>query len=489
MITVSDISKNFDGVQALYHVSASFAPGEVHALVGENGAGKSTLGKIIAGVYPPTSGRCTLDGRSVAFATTLEAQRVGICMIFQELDLFPNLSVAENIVIGNLNAGGTAWVNFRKMADWCRPFLKQVELTLDPAIPVGTLAMGHQQLVAIARALSMNARFLVMDEPTSSLGNEDVEALFHTIDNLRKQGVGIIYVSHRMDEVFRIADHITVLRDGQCIGRRAIAETDRKEVMRMMVGREVNETAKHHSTATAETLLAFEQVCTHRLQAISFELKRGEVLGVAGLTGSGRSQIGRALFGLDELTFGRMYFKGQDYVPADVRDAMAAGVALQPEDRKTEGLMMQMSAQENTSLSSLLAYSRYGWIHTHKEHSFVSAIHQQIKLMAESPGAAVGTLSGGNQQKALLARWLLRDPELFFFDDPTRGIDVVAKQDIYAMIAEQAARGKGVIYVSSELPELLRCCDQILVMNGGRCSGILNTTEATQEAIMALAAK
>lgn len=488
MLKMADITKRFDGVCALDGVSAAFAPGEVHALMGENGAGKSTLGKIIAGVFPPTSGRCELDGRDVSFATTRDAQRAGICMIFQELDLFPHLSIAENIAIGNLNAPQGAWVDFAGLAKWCRPFLKQVDLTRDPSAAVGSLAMGHQQLVAIARALSMRARFLVMDEPTSSLTQEDVATLFGMIRRLRSQGVGILYVSHKMDEIFQIADRITVLRDGRGVGCRAIGETDRAEVVRLMVGRTVDERARRASCATTDKLFTCEALCTNRLRDVSFDLHRGEVLGVAGLVGAGRSELGRALFGLDEVSSGRMTLRGEAYVPRNVRDAMEAGVALQPEDRKREGLMMQMSVRENASMACVTRYSQGGWIDGRREASDIADFHERVHLKAASAEVAVSTLSGGNQQKVLLARWLLCEADLFFFDDPTRGVDVGAKQDIYAVIAQQADAGKGVIFVSSELPELLRCCDRILVLNAGRSAGILDAASATQEAIMERAA-
>ncbi len=489
MLSLQGIDKRFGGVQALLGVGAEFAAGEVHALMGENGAGKSTLGKIIAGVYPPDAGRMLLDGRDVSFANALEAQRAGIGMIFQELDLFPHLSVAENMAVGNLNAPAGAWVSFGRLSAWCRPFLEQVELTVDLHAAAGSLPMGHQQLVAVARALSMNARYVVMDEPTSSLTHEDVEVLFRIIGKLRGQGVGIIYVSHKMDEIFRIADRITVLRDGVCVGTRRREETDLREVVRMMVGREVGGASRRASSATDEIVLAVESVSTVRLRDVSFELRRGEVLGVAGLVGSGRSEIGRALFGLDPLVSGRMRLRGADYAPAGVRDAMAAGVALQPEDRKTQGLMMRMSVQENAALSSLRALGRLGWISRFAERDATEPVHRRLQLKAASPEAAVGTLSGGNQQKVLLARWLLRDPDVLFLDDPTRGVDIGAKQDIYAMIRELAEAGKAVVFVSSELQELLRCCDRVLVMNGGTCVAVLAGAEATQEAIIERAAK
>lgn len=489
MLSLSDIHKRFDGVRALCGVDVAFAPGEVHALMGENGAGKSTLGKIAAGVYPPDEGRYELDGEPVAFRSTLDAQRAGVCMIFQELDLFPHLSVAENLAVGNLKARTSAWVNFAKLADWCRPFLNEVELPVAPETPVGSLPMGHQQLVAIARALSMDARYLVMDEPTSSLTHEDVAVLFRIIGKLKAKGVGIVYVSHKMDEIFRIADRITVLRNGVGMGTLRTGETTMDEVVRLMAGRETGRSMRRSGSSFGETALAFERVTTQKLQDVSFELRGGEVLGVAGLVGSGRSEIGRALFGLDPLASGQMRLRGQAYAPRSVREAMAAGVALQPEDRKTEGLMMRMRPAENAALASLATLARGGWLGASVERAATAPVFERLRLKADAPDAPVSTLSGGNQQKVLLARWLLRDPDVLFLDDPTRGVDIGAKEDIYALIAELAATGKAVLFVSSELPELLRCCDRILVMKGGQCVAALDGERATQETIVGYAAK
>lgn len=488
LVHVSGISKRFGGVQALQDVSVEFQPGEVHALMGENGAGKSTLGKIIAGAIAADSGRTFIDGREVTITSPLEAQRLGISIIFQELDLFPNLTVAENIVIGNLNYQDQVLVNRRSMAQFCKPFLERVGLDVSSNQSLGALPIGKMQQVAIARALSMNVRLIVMDESTSSLTDEAVDNLFDLIQKLRASGVCIAYVSHKLDEVFRICDRITVLRDGRFVATHEIEELKPRDLIKLMVGRDVRQSTHRSShTPNPHKLLTVQALNTAKLHGISFELRVGEVLGVAGLVGAGRSELGAALFGLDTVHSGSIRLKGKDYSPRSPHHAVRHGLGLLPEDRKREGLMMQMGVNENASLSVLDRLSRFLLVRTKKERADTQKIYTETSLKAASDTAPVGTLSGGNQQKVLLARWLLVDPDVYFLDDPTRGVDVGAKNDIYAIIHRLAARGKGILMVSSELPELLGCCDRIMVLQDGRLKGTLDATTATQEQIMELA--
>lgn len=489
LLSVRNIDKNYDGVQALADVSLDVAAGEVHALMGENGAGKSTLGKIIAGVVAPSRGTIHFEGRPIALRNPMDAQRLGISIIFQELDLFPNLSVAENIVIGNLNMQRGAFVNFQALERYCRPFLDQVGLDIPGQTPLGSLPIGQMQLVAIARALSMNARLIVMDEPTSSLTRDAVDVLFRLIGKLKDSGVSIIYVSHKMDEIFRIADRVTVLRDGGFIETVRTDQTDVDNLIRMMVGRSISSADRLASRCTSEVLLSARGLRTSRLRDVSFELHRGEVLGLAGLVGAGRSELGNALFGLDRLGSGQLEIKGEPVRIRSPRQAIDAGLGLLPEDRKLQGLMMQMSVRENAALSIMRRLTRLGFVLAGREREAVDAMARRTAIKAASPEVSVNTLSGGNQQKVLLARWLLVDPDVIFLDDPTRGIDVGAKEDIYAIIGELAAAGKGVLLVSSELPELLRCCDRIMVLHDGENMGILDARQTTQEAIMALATR
>jgi ABC-type sugar transport system ATPase subunit len=480
------ISKHYGGVYALREASFDLASGEVHALMGENGAGKSTLAKILAGSVRPDSGEIRIEGKPAVIASPLDSQRAGIGMIYQELDLFPDLSIGENIVIGNLHFAERWFVNFRRVESFCRPFLDQVGLEVPARTLISSLSIGQKQLVAIARALSMNARVILMDEPTSSLFDDAVEKLFRLIADLKARGVAIVYVSHKMEEIFRISDRITVLRDGETVGTRVAAETSTAEIIRMMVGRELN-VAERMARMPGDVLLSVRGISTHKLHDISFELRRGEVLGIAGLVGSGRSELGAALFGIDRVTADEIRLRGEPIVPGSPRRAMRASIGLLPEDRKQEGLMMQMSVLENSTLAALVRMQKAGFIRAAEERRASAEAGRQLALKCSSEDAPVSTLSGGNQQKALLARWLLWDPDLLFLDDPARGIDVGAKQDIYRAIDALAARGKGIILVSSELPELLRCSDRILVLNEGRAAATFDAAQASQETIMAAA--
>jgi ABC-type sugar transport system ATPase subunit len=396
-------------------------------------------------------------------------------MIYQELDLFPNLTVGENLVIGNLHFH-EGWMAIpRRIEAFCLPVMNRVGLACGVSEKVGALPIGQQQLVAIARALSMDARILLMDEPTSSLFGDAVERLFGLIAELKRAGVAMVYVSHKMDEILRVCDCATVLRDGETIGTVQIAETNVDELIRMMVGRDLQVTARPQSGSSGEVVLAVEGLTTDKLHDVSFELRRGEVLGVAGLVGAGRSELGAALFGMDRIRRGAIHARGS--------------IGLLPEDRRLEGLMMSMSVLENSTMAALGRFQRLGFIRAREEERALEPLARQLALHCGSTAQSVSQLSGGNQQKVLLARWLLRDPDVLFLDDPTRGIDVAAKQDIYRIVDELAAAGKGVILVSSELPELLRCCDRVLVLSGGRLTALYDAAEATQEKIMAAATR
>ena len=395
--------------------------------------------------------------------------------------------MAENIVIANLKFPKERFVNFKTLDRYCKPFLKKVGLNCPSNILLGDLPIGQKQLVAIARALSMDSRIIVMDEPTSSLSDKDVENLFVLIKQIMKNGVSVIYVSHKMDEIFKIADRITVLRDGSYIGTKNKEETDIKQLIKMMVGREINDTRPSRERSNSDAIMTINGLTTEYLRNISFNLREGEVLGIAGLVGAGKSELGAALFGLDKIISGSIKINGNRIKPKNPQAAIINKIALLPEDRKLQGLMMQMNVAENTSISSLSQLNRFGFINSEKELQITQKLHKKLSLKADSHKVAVNTLSGGNQQKVLLAKCLLIDPEIIFLDDPTRGIDIGAKQDIYEIIAELAQNHKGVILVSSELPELLRCCDRIMVFHEGENMGILDNSHITQEHIMTLA--
>jgi ABC-type sugar transport system ATPase subunit len=481
------ITKRYGGVSALKGANFQLRAGEVHALMGENGAGKSTLARILAGSARADGGRISLDGTPVEITTPLDAQRLGIGIIYQELDLFDSLTVGENIVIGNLHFPERSLVSFRRMEAFCRPFLDQVGLTCDTRQTAATLSIGQKQLLAIARALSMNARILLMDEPTSSLFDDAAERLFGLIASLKQRGVSIVYVSHKMDEIFRVCDRATVMRDGETVGTVEISCTSVNELIRMMVGRELQFSSRPECRTPGETVLTAENLTTTKLKNVSFELRSGEVLGVAGLVGSGRSELGAALFGIDSIASGTVRVKGKLRSIHAPRDAMASGIGLLPEDRGLQGLMMRMSVLHNATLAVLPEISSMGFIHRRREYDLLGPVARQLALNSPSTAAPVSQLSGGNQQKVLLARWLLFNPGILFLDDPTRGIDIGAKQDIYRIIEELAAAGKAIILVSSELPELLRCCDRILVLSEGRVAAHYDAADASQEKIMSAA--
>ena len=489
LLTARGIDKRFDGVVALDGADFSVSRGEVHALVGENGAGKSTLSKIIAGVLAADAGRIRIEGRPADLSSPVAAQRAGLSMIFQEMDLFPHLTVAENLVVGNLHLETARVIRSGVLARQARPFLRQVGLSRPEHTLVAELPIGEQQLVAIARALAMQARLIIMDEPTSSLSKDAVKRLFGLIRRLRDTGVSVVFVSHKMDEVFDISDRITVLRDGQAVGTLETALTTPDHVIRLMIGRTVEDLPRGERPPAAALLLAARGLRTAKLRDVTFDIHRGEVLGVAGLVGSGRSELGAALFGLDPILAGELRLGGEPFVPRSPRHAMSAGVGLLPEDRKQQGLMMQMSVQENTSVATLARVQVGGVIRTREERARVDEVHRRTLVKAPSRTAPVSALSGGNQQKVLISRWLLVDPDVMFLDDPTRGIDVGAKQDVHALIDELVGRGKAVILVSSELPELLRHADHILVLQDGCQVGLLPIAEAGEERIMSLAAR
>jgi len=487
LLRAEAITKHYDGAYALQGAGLSVRQGEVHALMGENGAGKSTLAKIIAGAVRADSGRIFWCGGEVSIASALDAQRLGIAIIFQELDLFPHLTVDENIAIGNLVMERDSFVKRRELESACRPFLDQAGVAYSGRTLLGRLPIAQMQLVAIARALSLSAKLILMDEPTSSLSDDAVDRLFETIRGLKRRGVSVVLVSHKINEIFRITDRITVLRDGVTIGTRITSQTDANEIVTMMAGRTPAERSRFRHQVSGEVVLSVSELNTDYLRGISFDLRRGEVLGIAGLVGAGRSELGAALFGLSRVRSGTIEVNRHAVKITSPQSALQAGVALMPEDRKLQGLMMQMSVLENGTMAVLDRFSTGGMVKRRDELVAVKAVQEQTALKTASYDTPVSRLSGGNQQKVLLAKWLLADPQVLFLDDPTRGIDVNAKADIYELIHDLASRGKGIIFVSSELPELIQCCHRILVLHEGRAAGILEGATATQEAIMALA--
>jgi len=490
LIEAAGITKRYGGAWALRGAGFALERGQVHALVGENGAGKSTLAKIAAGVVAPDSGTLRIDGREVRFSNPIEAQRAGVAIIFQELDLFPHLTVGENIVARNLRFGERWLARPREIERFAAPFLEAAGLRVSPRRLLAGLSIGQMQLVAIARALSLEARAIVMDEPTSSLFGDAAERLFGLIGELQRRGVAVVYVSHKMDEIFRVADRITVLRDGETVGTHAVADTNMNEIVRMMVGRSGEGAEAGFASAdnaAAPPLLEADSLTSRKLKGVSFTVGRGEVLGIAGLVGAGRSELGRALVGLDRLDSGALRLNGKAVHPLSPRHAMRLGIAPLPEDRKLEGLMMQMPIMDNGSLAVVGRLAPSGFVRRANEAAAMRPWFDALALRAPDWQAPVSALSGGNQQKVLLARFLAADPEVLFLDDPSRGVDIGAKSDIHRIIREFAARGRAVVLVSSELSELLACSDRILVLREGQVAANFGRGAATEEKIMAAA--
>jgi ribose transport system ATP-binding protein len=487
LLQAQAITKTFGGIVALDRAHLELWRGEVHALMGENGAGKSTLARILTGTTRADRGQIRLDGELVSIDKPLDAQSLAIGIIHQELDLFPHLTVGENVVIRNLQYAEHGRVNQKAIASFCRPFLEQVGLRIDPRTWVADLPIAQQQLLAIARALSMNCRILFMDEPTSALSEDAQETLFEVIAGLKAKGVSIVYVSHKMEEIFRLCDRATVLRDGNTVGTCILADTERDTLIRMMVGRDLEAAVPCIRTSTASIVLSVEKLTTDKLRSVSFELHKGEVLGLAGLVGAGRSELGAALLGLERIHEGRLRLKDAAYCPTNPAKAQQRGLGMVPEDRKIQGLMPQMSVRENTTLSVLPRLGRFGLLEASREDRIFEPAAQRLRLKCPSPRVAVSTLSGGNQQKALLGRSIMTEPDVLFLDDPTRGVDVAAKEDIYRLIHDLAARGTAILLASSELAELMRCAHRILVLNSGSIAAEFPVQEATQESIMAAA--
>ncbi len=495
-LVAKGIGKSFPGVRALDGVDFAVAGGELHAILGENGAGKSTLMNIFSGVFPPDSGSIAINGEAVAFADPRAAREGGVAMIHQELNLIPGMSIAENLFLGREFRTGLGFVDYRRLNAEARDLLEQLDLHhLDPRTPVGRLRVGQQQMVEIAKALSFDSRVIIMDEPTSAISEAEVGALFAQIDSLKARGVAIIYITHKLDEVWRAADRISVMRDGQLIASGRLEDFGRDEAVRLMVGREIRGSGRSKGGAIAGggALLEARNLSLRHprrpdkclLEDVSFSLRRGEVLGVFGLMGAGRTELLECLFGLHATQMdGKVLLEGRELRLRSPGDAIKAGIGLAPEDRKAEGLVLGMSVRENASLAVLGRLSRWGCIRQRAEGVEAAGHVDRLRIKTPSLGQSVCNLSGGNQQKVVLAKWLATDPKVLMLDEPTRGIDINAKQEIYGVLAELGARGIGVLVVSSELPEILEVSDRILVLREGQKSAEFERSEATEERLL-----
>lgn len=489
ILRMEGIDKSFTGVHALKGVDFDLQKGEVHALMGENGAGKSTLMKILTGIYAKDAGTITYEGAAVEFKTPKEAQDAGIAIVHQELNMMNHLTVAQNIFIGREAMSGRI-INDKKMNEDAAALFRRLNIKIDPAAVMGDLTVGKQQMCEIAKAISREVKLIVFDEPTAALTDAEIEELFKIIRDLRERGLGIIYISHRMDEIKVITDRVTVMRDGEYVGTLITKDCSKEDIINMMVGRVIYEEPKQKSMVAqdAPVVLSVRHLNAGKLvRDVSFDLRKGEILGFAGLMGAGRTETARAIFGADPVESGEIYMNGKQVQIKCPKDAVAAGIGYLSEDRKRYGIILDKTITENSTMATMEEYQKGVFIDKKKERQVTESYVKKLKTKTPTVDAAVGNLSGGNQQKVVIAKWLVRDCEVLIFDEPTRGIDVGAKSEIYHLMNELAATGKAIIMISSELPEVLRMSDRIMVMCEGRITGEIPIEEASQASIMTAA--
>ena len=485
ILTLKNITKEFPGVKALDDVTINIERGTIHGLVGENGAGKSTLIKVLAGIYQPNKGEIILDGKPCRFNSPIEARRAGISVVHQEIKLAEPLSVAENMFLGNvqLKNGLVDWKGMRRRA---REIVEDLGMDIDINAQVSSLTVAKKQIVEIMHAINNNSRILIMDEPSAVLTDRELEVMFRIVKQLRDEGITIIYISHRLDEIFGLCSNVSVLRDGCHIDTIPVASVDRQGLINMMVGREMGQEYPKEVGNVGGTILEVKNLRRGILQDISFEVKSGEVFGISGLVGAGRTELARAILGIDKPESGEVYVRGKKVHYRTFADAIRDGLGLIPEDRKLQGLVQIMSVKRNTTLVNMKRVLRAGVISSSLEEKLSKEYADKLHVVTPSMETEVQYLSGGNQQKVVIAKWLFQNSEILFLDEPTRGIDVGAKAEIYRLINRMAKEGKTIIMISSEMPELLGLCDRIMVMHEGHKMGELNAAEATQEKIMAL---
>ena len=488
ILELKNITKRFSGVEVLHEVSFSLRSGEVHALLGENGAGKSTLVKVMTGVHQPDKGEMYLDGKHVRFSDTRESRQAGIAAIYQELSLFPDLDVAENIFVGRQPTTMGGRIDWRKLYADAEMLLLSLGVHLDLKQKARSLSIAQQQMVEIARAFSINARILIMDEPTSSLTLNEVADLFRLVRRLRDEGTAIVFISHRLEELFELADCVTVMRDGSYVDTRPIKEVTRDDLIRLMVGRTITNLFPKQDVKTGEVMLKVENLArAGSFQDVNFELRRGEILGMAGLVGAGRTNVARAIFGVEPATAGRIQIEGREVAITSPQQAIRLGLAYVPEDRQLHGLIPAMPITANISLPMLFKYAQRGWLQDKVERKAAYDAALQMEVRANSIWQMARELSGGNQQKIVLAKWLSTNPRILILDEPTRGIDVGTKAAVHALMSKLASEGMAILMISSELPEILGMSDRVIVLREGRVTGHFTRAEATQEKIISAA--
>ena len=491
VLEVVDVRKEFPGVLALDNVQLKIRPGTVHALMGENGAGKSTLMKVIAGIYQPDQGEVRLRGEPVTLETPLKAQESGVAMIHQELLLMNSMTVSENIWIRREPRNSFGLIDHDRMRGMTVELFDRLNIRLNPDAEISTLSVANRQMVEIAKAVSFNSDVLIMDEPTSAITETEVAHLFEIIRDLRKRGIGIVYITHKMNELFEIADEFSVFRDGKYIGTHLSSEVTRDDIIKMMVGREVSQMFPKEEVEIGDVLLSVKNLSLEGVfHDISFDVRKGEILGLAGLVGAGRSNVAETIFGVTPATSGQIFIEGEEVNIKNPHDAIRQGMAFLTEDRKETGCFLPLDIQENVQSAVLHDnYVNNGFVDHAALEKESAELCKKLRVKTPSMHEVIENLSGGNQQKVLIARWLLTHPRILILDEPTRGIDVGAKSEIHALISQLAHKGVAVIMISSELPEVLGMSDRVLVMHEGRCTGILDRDEADQVSVMSLAAK
>ena len=488
LVEMRHITKTFPGVVALDDVTFECRRGEVHAVVGENGAGKSTLMNILAGVYQPDRGEINLRGKSVRIHSPHEAQRLGISIIYQELNLLPDLNVAGNVFLGREPRGPFGFVSTRQLEQQAQQVLRRLGVDLDPRTPLSRLSVAQQQMVEIAKALSLNAQLIIMDEPSATLGGQDLQRLFGVIAALKQEAVTVIYISHRIVEVFQVADRVTVFKDGRVVGTYNVADIDRSSLVRMMIGRTLSEAFPSRGGQAGNEVLSIRGLsCDGVLDDVSLTVHSGEIVGVAGLVGAGRTELARAIFGVRPIDRGEIRINGNTVRMNSPRDALRHSIGFLTEDRNEEGLVRGLSVRENTALPGLHRRQRWGFVNLRDETQAVTAVARGLDIRTPSLNSEVQYLSGGNRQKVVLAKWLISGPDLLIFDEPTRGIDVGAKSEIWHLMRELANQGKAILMISSELPEVIGLSDRVIVMHRGCIVGELPADTTSEEQVMMLA--
>lgn len=486
ILRMTGIDKRFLGVHALKGVNFELRAGEVHALMGENGAGKSTLMKVLCGIHSLDSGTIEYFGKNVQFNNIAESQAAGISIIHQELNMMNHLTVAQNIFIGREEKKGI-FIDDAKMERDAKRLFGHIGINIDPKVKLGTLTVGKQQMVEIAKAISHDSKLLILDEPTAALTQPEVEDLFRIMNDLKAKGIGMIYISHRMDEINRISDRVTVMRDGEYVGTVLTKDTSKDEIVRMMVGRVIYGGQKEKSCVPEDAPVVLEArniVSGNTLKDVSFKLRKGEILGFAGLMGAGRTELARAIYGADRFDSGEVLINGKKVKIGTPESAVKHGVCYLSEDRKRYGLLLIKSVTENTTLASLEKNIRFGWINDSAAAAAAEEVNKKLRTKTPSMDQLLKNLSGGNQQKVIVARWLLKNSDIFIFDEPTRGIDIGAKSEMYDLMSRLAAEGKSIIMISSELSEIQRLSDRVVVMCEGRITADLPIEGLTQETIM-----